>query len=223
VLALGAGAVAWWARRRYPLLAWIAGISGLAVALGFVSVTRVVGPLLSYLFYWTSALPVPAFLAGAVLAAELLSRADRGLTSRRAQALLGSAVAIGCVVASIGLVRSVLRDDTVSYGFPQASQPIADLVEQRLGDDRSRPLAIRVLDLDPSSSFAAQAVVLALAKDGFPIHVRPPWDTHVSDRQGQAGGEAWEVILRPAQLPNPPGDAEPLGTRAPLDVFLRRL
>lgn len=156
-----------------------ASVAAIATVVTVIACTRVVGPLTSYLFIWTTGLGT---LCAALAAAEVGAWLLRGLLRLRSGPLLNKLVTSWApalaLLVSANALRGALRDLTPApYYYGQA--PASDItifsapIAEHVGSRRWTRPVVRIATHD--SWAIAAGVLVALSKQGVPFFVEDEW------------------------------------------------
>jgi hypothetical protein len=223
LVGLGVAVVGW--RRRHRLAMSLGGISVVATATAVVSVTRVVGPLHSYLVWWTTVLLVPTWIGAGLLAVDWLRTREAGpLAGRLGRGVASGLLAVGCAVPCLALAWSLFRDPPTGYGADPGRQTAAQLVERPVRAMHVSDLRVQLAD--PSQFGLASSVVIELQKAGVSVHLEPPGNGFYGSPEQIHGPDQALLVVSGPEDPAPAAStagASHLGAVEGMELWLRPL
>ena len=151
-------------RARSVEVAVLLGIVALELVVAVSSVTRIVGPIESYLVQWISSVGLVMWIAVGAAVIELVRRSTR---SRPRWQTVGTGVLLLTIALATGVRASAAAlPPAGSYSEP-SQERIVDAVARRAGDRRDVVLALG----DGTTWVPLAGAALELERRGFDVHV----------------------------------------------------
>lgn len=190
VLVLWAVAVAWaWRQRHRPLLA-LHLVTGVAMVVGLVSISRIFGKVWFYLTLWMSGTVLLVTLA-LVWTAVLIAR-GRGVGVPRPQIALG--VGVAAVVVSATSIGATFGHDPpeqrAGEDVRQIVPDVVDALEANVGAATGRDGSYVVFwqeSIVPGAQ--GYALMNELERRGYRVGVHPTWHVPATDHRVRRDGE----------------------------------
>jgi hypothetical protein len=205
-------------RTRQPFAAALSLITLAGYAAAVLSVARVTGPLLPYLFRWMAMLPVGVAAAVAAGVAPLLRA--RMEASRRPLLLLSVGLVALAVVSgrNLALAQSLLQSAPTPTEASEAAARLAEAIDAGVSTTSHRALVEVAPHTDRD---LVLGVVLAMDKAGTRFAVRPFGPFRLGGRWTPDGTEDARLVLGPegAEVARLPG-VRLLGRDAGLFAYL---
>jgi hypothetical protein len=192
-----------------------------------LGISRIVGPMYSYIFIWATAYP----LLLAIGWAALFVRAHPWTFWRRpAATYVLPAAALGLTVAVVALAAGRF-ESLQQLRSPAAQQADSDtravlgMLDGALGTESPQPLLMKVVDHDKWPVAAGAA--LALTKRAWTVNVSEGWVFMFGERSRSTGAESLELVVASSQsadrIRHDMPDLRPIGNTQDTYLFVRQV